>query len=205
VSGSVGDAYTRNTEQFIEQSFAESPNYKVIQIDGVDVEVRVLDEKSTSNSVSLLSFAKSLLFKPGATIKRGSYAVIDSDNWLIVDVEKSLLPKAKILLCNTTFNIQTGTDEVIAGFDALDRPIINKTPIYTQYPCAVDNNIQNLNINAAINNPDGVITILVANNQYVANDMDFNMWNEHYKVIGINRALIVGSDGVLIVTAKRQA
>lgn len=92
------DTYRSPTKEFVNSSFANSPTYKVILIDGKETGVRVLEGKDSSY--------KKLLFLPDTKLDVGLLVNIDSKLWLITDfVDTEIIPKAMLQYCNNTLRL----------------------------------------------------------------------------------------------------
>lgn len=194
----VADVYANNTDQLVNEVFSNSPNYKVINLAGVLTETRVLDGDT--------SFKKTLVVKPGTVIRRGSYAIVNGQNWLVFDYQiGSLFPKADIRICNGMLTIQTGVTKTVTSTDSLGRPITKDTPTYTSWYCVIDGRTNpTSDLNEPINMPDNTIllTIPYTDNQYVAINTEFDLWGSRYKIANIDKSKVVGNEGLLIITAQ---
>jgi hypothetical protein len=112
--GNIAGSLQLNVTNFINNSFKDSPFYMSIPIDGTMTDVRIVsdDDKDPDK--------KTLLFRPQTVKNRGSIAVIDGYNWMIMDFfDNPMFPKASIYRCN----------EVLKWKD--------KSGNIHQYPCIV--------------------------------------------------------------------
>ena len=200
-----GEAYASATINVINESFSNAPNYRNIPVDSVLTDVRVLDVKSSQQGNQILSFIKELLFRPNTVRRRGSYADLEGQKWLLFDYIAGITPKAVIRLCNEELTIQTGSTQVLIGTDAMNRPVYDTHPTYTSYPCVVDSKVQNPydNLNAAISLPEGSISVIIPYTSQVAENMQFEMWSYDYKIIGVNNQYVINNEGPMIITAQR--
>jgi hypothetical protein len=91
----IGEAYGNATIDLINQMFTNSPLYKIVPIDSVDTEVRVLADKNSS--------IKTLIFRPRTKFDKGSIVTLESLKWLMTDFDNNdIYPKAAIAKCNDT-------------------------------------------------------------------------------------------------------
>lgn len=87
------EAIQNSTFETVNNSFTNAPNYRVVQVDGQDFDVRILDGKTDGD--------KKLLLRPQSKIPVGSYVEYDNKFWLVFDLNGELFsPKATIESCN---------------------------------------------------------------------------------------------------------
>jgi hypothetical protein len=93
-SSSAG-AYTNDTIAFIKATFADSPFYQQILIDGTAYGVRIMrDDKSPH--------IKHASFLPNTVIPKGGIAQYNGDYWLVTNFEPhSMYPVAELTQCNS--------------------------------------------------------------------------------------------------------
>lgn len=204
---SLGEAHALNTIEVINSSFADAPNFHNILVDSIPTDVRVLDVKASAQGNQILSFVKELLFRPNTVRRRGSYAVIDNQHWILFDFRAGLIPKSIIRLCNSAISIKSDETEILIGTDAMNRPVYETHPVYKSIPCVVDTKIQSPygNLNAAVNLPEGQVAVMLPYTTEVNDDLNFNMWGYEYKVIGVNLQYVVNGEGPMLVIAQRVA
>lgn len=86
---SNGDALYQHTKRIINDGFADSPNFKVIDIEGENYDVRILEGKTWEE--------KYLLFRPEVKVTLGSHVEIDGAPWMVFDfLGDTISPKATI-------------------------------------------------------------------------------------------------------------
>jgi hypothetical protein len=108
----IEDSQVKSTIYNLTQSFKESPSYRQIYINNIATDCRIIDTDK--------SFEKKLLFMPGISKDIGEVAVIDGDNWLIIDSQSNeMFSKALIKNCN----------ETLRWVDAND--------VTQEYPCVI--------------------------------------------------------------------
>lgn len=93
--GSSASEYTNDTIAFIKATFADSPFYQTLVIDGNTYEVRVMrDEKSPH--------IKHVSFLPNTTIHKGGIAQYNGSTWLVTNFQPHpLFPVAELTQCNS--------------------------------------------------------------------------------------------------------
>lgn len=199
------EQYLDFQEAFVNDQFSNASTFAVIPIDSIPTDVRILDVKASAQGNQILSFIKELLFRPNTVRRRGSYAIIDNQHWLLFDFRTGLIPKAIIRLCNSAISIKSGETEILIGTDAMNRPVYETHPVYKSIPCVVDAKIQNPydNLNAAINLPEGQVAVMIPYTTDVNDDLHFYMWDYEYKVIGLNLQYVIDGEGPMVVTAQR--
>lgn len=93
--GSISESYEASTVSAINNSFADSPNYYVVQIDGEDTEVRFTHNDSDSNKGTLL-------FRPYTQKPIGAIVDYDGFKWLVFEFfDKKIMTSSIIQRCNT--------------------------------------------------------------------------------------------------------
>lgn len=145
------DAFTKATIELINDSFATSSSYSVLNINNESVDVRVV---SDSNSQ-----LKRVLFRPeyGSKIQLGTILEIDGDKWLIIDVDRDkIYPKALIQYCNQNLKWYNSSDILIIepcivtaksdlnSFDVSENKYIST--LEGKYKVYVSNNINTQNL-----------------------------------------------------------
>lgn len=88
-----GEAIFNHTADLANKDFANAPNFKVVTIDGIAVDSRVLEGTTWED--------RTLLFRPKTKVDLGSIVVFDSTTWMITDaLTTSISPKALLKPCN---------------------------------------------------------------------------------------------------------
>lgn len=201
------EAYLDYQETFQNDRFDDASTFDTITVDGQSTDVRIVDVKSSLLGNPTISFVKELLFRPNTVRRRGSYAVIDGQNWILFDFKEGLTPKANIRLCNQTLTIQTGVTEVLIGTDSMNRPVYDKTYVTKSWPCVADTKalMRDNPLNSPINLPDGTLSIIVQYTTEIveSEDTQFTMWGQQYKIVNINYEYVMNNEGPMIITAQR--
>lgn len=92
---SESDSIKNSTFEFVNSVFSNAPNYRVVLVNGVEMDVRVLEGKMANE--------RRLLLRPEQKIDIGSYIDYDSKKWINFDISGDLFsPKATIQMCNET-------------------------------------------------------------------------------------------------------
>lgn len=93
VGTNEASSIVNSTFELANREFANAPNFKVVKVNGNDVDVRVLDGATSG--------IKKLLLRPQATLNVGDYVEYDSKFWIVFDINGELIsPKATIQACN---------------------------------------------------------------------------------------------------------
>lgn len=105
--------YERDTIQYVNTIFDQSPSFKVVNIDGVPTDVRMVNnrEYQTANE-----FEQNLyLFRPETVVERGAYSTYinevtrKEETWLIVFYHyHKIYPKAFARYCTKKLNFKNG-------------------------------------------------------------------------------------------------
>lgn len=83
---SSGDSLYQHTKRIINEGFEDSPNFKVVNIEGVEYDTRILEGKTWEDKV--------LLLRPETKVTLGSHVEIDGTPWMIFDfLGETISPK----------------------------------------------------------------------------------------------------------------
>lgn len=213
----IAESQFNTTAQFINAHFAESPLYRVVQINGADMGVQLQDISSVTRSatVSLVqNVLKFMLLKPNESVNIGDLVSMENEidqiieYWLVSDFisDNPLYPKAKIERCNYTLQLKTGETKTLVGHDTLNRPVYNTTPIYTNVQCILRNTVSTIGLNQAINLPQGQVLLTVQYNDIsrsINENDNLELYGKQYKVVGFDYTSIVQVTGCLMILAER--
>jgi hypothetical protein len=202
---SMGNTFKNSTIDFINKSFKDSPNYKQVDINGVTTDVRIVDNENKSNE-------KTLLFKPGIANVYGENALIDSENWLVVEYFKDEIhPKATIHRCNNTITITTDGAKTKIGETEWGEPVYDTSSGTTyNFPCVIkslremndtDNESNEINI------IESRIVLIISSstdaNNVIKENTEFSMFSNVYRVYSFDRSKIYNDKGLLVVLADK--
>lgn len=202
--GSLSDSFKNSTIDLINKTFQDSPTFKVVSIDGITTDCRIINDSDNSTNMTLL-------FRPSTIINRGSYADIDSQKWLIYDFfDKGITPKANLYLCNNIFELEGEPTKTLSGYDSMGRPIYNevagsKISLY----CSVNTEITNMypQFDEGVNLPDGRLVLFIPYNSSskITEGTQFNMYDSTYKIIFVDktRSDVVNQTGVIKMVAEK--
>ena len=206
---SFGDDYPNNL--LLTDAIRRFEIQRTSSLEGEDVLVDGVPERvvvqNHTNPLNQSKYDKKISFAISSPAHSGSLLVFHGKTWLVTSkmFDKKAYKVGSVLECNQTLTIQTGSTQVLIGTDAMNRPVYDTHPTYTSYPCVVDSKVQNPydNLNAAISLPEGSISVIIPYTSQVAENMQFEMWNYDYKIIGINNQYILNNEGPMIITAQR--
>ena len=143
-------------------------------------------------------------------IERGNLIEHDDNVWLVVTKpeDNRIYRKAQIHLCSTTFPIKDADQEVVVGYDRLNRPIYETIKGQIEYvPCLVEMNNASVAIadsNRPINNLDNkvVVTIPYRESPSIAHDATFHLYDMNYRIIRIDPSKSINGVGILRITGE---
>ncbi|NLD45798.1 MAG: hypothetical protein GX660_01170 [Clostridiaceae bacterium] len=194
------DVFRDVRSEMIKSEITISPNYRVVSIDGINVDVRFIRDDKDSTKAEILT-------SPDATINIGSLVVDGGNIWLAIDVVSDIASKGILRLCNNTLTLQTGATETLKGYDSVGRPVYELTPVYTSWNCVATSKIENPydNLNSQINLPEGKMEVVIpyVNNTAIADNAEFIMWGYNYKIIGIDMSRVINDTGIIKLVAQR--
>jgi hypothetical protein len=180
------DAIKNDSINFINSSFKNSPTYRIIKVNGIDVDSRVL----TGNDSNIIK----ILFRPDTLIDIGSNLVIEDKKWLITDVvNKVTHPKAEAQRCNEALKWKDNIGNIF------NHPCVVTTSKYTV-------NALNAGNRPSIENPEGNVYIYVQLNDETKNikhSQRFILGSQVYEIIGIDDLRMIQDNvGVIEFTAR---
>lgn len=207
----IAESQFNSTAKFIESTFADSPFYRVVKVNGIDMDVRLQDISSVTRSanVSLVqNTLKFMLLKPNSSVDIGDMVELDEHFWMVSDFisDNTLFPKAKIEKCNFTLQLKTGETKTLVGHDNLKRPVYNVIPVFTNVECLLRTSVSSIGLNQSINLPQGQVTITVQYNDIaksINENDEFDLYSRQYKIIGFDFSNIVQGVGCLSIIAER--
>ena len=213
----IKDYQFNTTAQFINSHFAESPSYRVVQVNGVNLEVQLQDISSVTRSVnvSLVQFTlKFMLLKPNTSVNIGDIVAIKDEqtqevvNWMVSDFisDNTLYPKAKIEKCNFELQVKTGEEKILCGYDDFKAPVYEITPTYVTMQSILRNAIGNITLNSEINLPSEKMLISITYNdtsKLIKENDTFDMYGREYKVVGIDFSNVHSNIGIITLTTER--
>jgi hypothetical protein len=197
--GNVKDSVKNATIDAINKSFTSSLGHLVIKLNGVDTDSILIHSDKDAK--------KFLLFKPGATVNRGDVALVEGENHLILDViVNEIHPKAEIKFCNQTFTLSGAVTKTLVGYDDFGKPIYSETEgTPTIVPCIVEKSVYIEGQNTAINLSDHRIKVTLKYQVHndLLEDAEFEMFDESYKIVGVDKTQVINGVGLLIFYGER--
>lgn len=105
----INDEYrnenVNNTKEYINASFSQSPLYQIVNVEGEEVETRIIDNNNYKDGSPYES--KIMLLRPNTILENGSYIYFvnkitkKEEIWLLMFYENNLIyPKSYIRYCN---------------------------------------------------------------------------------------------------------
>lgn len=182
-------------DEFLEMS-AEA--YDVM----VDDDVKRVIIQSTSDYNK-----RRILFKKD-DFEWGDIILLEGEKWLVAERPffNKFYSKSHIKFCNGLMVFKEEKRDVI-GRDRLNNPIYgDRELIITEIPCVVES-ITNLKtpIGQQINIPNGDMIIEISNtdNELIEISREFEMFDEKYRIVGVDRSKTHNDKGVLILVVNR--
>jgi hypothetical protein len=142
-------------------------------------------------------------------IKLGFYITYQNKKWIIINYPELVCNaywRAKMRMCNDVLTLQTGVTRVQIGTDSLGRPVYQETKQYTSWDCIVSQKSLNIsNTNDSIILPEGRISIIIPyiDNPAISENVEFDMFGDTYKIIGIDKTNVIDSNGIFILLCQR--
>lgn len=209
----IGEQQFNNTAYFIEQSFANSPFYRVAIIESskTQLEIRIQDMSivTRSNTIETVQFTMKFAFlKPNNKLNLGEIIFFDDLYWIVTDFnsDNPLYPKAKLFMCNYTLPVVTGTTKVKTGTDSLGRPVYSTQNAYSYLHCFVRSYMTNSGLNQAINLPSDTMYITLKYDdisKLIKEDDQFVIYDRTYKVTSIDFSNTLDKIGLISLMVAR--
>jgi hypothetical protein len=184
-SSNASEALVNATRQQTKALFKESPLYKVININGIDVGVRVNFENESERQI---------LFQANDSTYKGAIAEFDGIKWMATEITPSLIfPKAKVKMCN----------QILKWKDSAG--------VIREFPCVVEESTFNLNVSDnSVKIIDGKITVTAPYNELVKSikiSQRFLFENEAFQVISIDKVTnkVIASVDKVNITSLRES
>lgn len=199
---SVKEKQINYMKDAITNDFQNDPSYFLAQRNSIPINIRLIEDAQRS---SRIDFIKTILLEPGEILTLGDVFALGSDKWLCVEVDPlhEVYYKGSVRLCNATFTLQTSTTKTITGYDSLGRPIYTEVPVITSWNCIAETKYINANFDKPINLPENKIHITVPYSDLIKENMEFNMWNNKYKITGFSMENVINGIGILKVWSER--
>ncbi|MER2059119.1 MAG: hypothetical protein ABTA16_09870 [Niallia sp.] len=146
-------------------------------------------------------------------IERGNILNINEQDWLVVTIpeDNKIYRKADMKICNSFFPAITDKTRVLMR-DEQGNIIRDKfgDPAYQWIdgkvlliPCIVESSIKNNEANKQLNLPDGRIVITMKHQQIdnVKNNEKFQMYDNTYNIVNIDKTKVINEIGLMTITA----
>lgn len=212
ISGNtIGESQFNGTAINITNSFADSPFYKVGIINGEQVGVRLMDVTAVTrgNTIETLQYSmKYMLFMPNTVINIGEIVQVDNIYWIVTDSvsDNSLFPKVKVMMCNYSLPVVTGSTQTIVGYDALKRPQYKTDETIVNIQSLVRSSISSNTLNQPINSPNDQLFVTVKyddTSKTIKEDTVLTVHDRNYKVVSIDFANVINEVGCITFMASR--
>lgn len=187
-----GDVFMQNTISFIESTFADSPTYRLVQVDSSQfTDIKQMDVRV--EFVETMGTLKDLLFKPYEGLNIGTYVNFDNDTWLLFDQwgdRNQYKYRARVTKCNRQLK---WIDK-----DGVTQSIwcnASQTPLGAKSRQDRDN----INYNTFdVDMPSGRLYVFAEKNtltETVHMNQRFVFGNRVYEVVGVDDMTYVDKDG----------
>lgn len=187
-----------------DEFLAQSPEMYVVVVDGTNKNIII---QSTQNYNE-----RRILFKQN-NLSWGNIIIYDNEKWLVTERPffNKIHEKSKIKLCNNTIKFSQLTDGIFE-YDRMGNKIWIEDPteVTVEFPCVLEP-ISSLNTKTTtgeqINVPEGdmVLQISYTDNELIHIASEFKMFNNTYRISGIDRSKVHNNQGVLIIVVSRIA
>ncbi|WP_226035613.1 hypothetical protein [Aquibacillus saliphilus] len=201
--GSLANQIFNDSKIEFEENLSNPLFSQTVTVDGVQKQVSV---SSTADPNK-----RRILFKEN-DINWGDIVLHESQQWLVTERPffNRIHDKSKMTLCNNTLTFEVENEREIIGYDDLYNPIYadEATTTIVEFPCVIDN-ISNLKTPTGekINVPEGDMALFISytTNELINEESVFQMFNNDYRIVGIDKSGVLNEEGILMLVAKRIA
>lgn len=184
-----------------DEFLSQSPETYSVNVDGKSKDVII---QSTSNYNE-----RRVLFREN-DLQWGDLIEFQNDKWLVTErpINNRIHDKSHIKLCNNALAFKEIVREII-GRDPVGNPIYGDgEEVITEFPCVAES-ISDLNTRSTtgeqINIPEGDMVLQITNTQdeKIEIGSTFEMYDNNYRISGIDRSKVHIDKGVLILVVSR--
>jgi hypothetical protein len=142
-------------------------------------------------------------------IEQGNVLSIDNVNWLITTFpeDNKIYRKAEMKLTNSTYPIKSNKTRVLIGHDSYGKPIYRESyEIDKPVPCIVEVGTTTTDTNAQLVIPKNTMYITLQHqpSDTIAENYEFTMYNNNYKIVDIDYTKVIGEKGIIKIIAERE-
>lgn len=206
-------AYNMEDESNIEhiknailRAFKSNPGYEVIEYNGNNHDVHILDDGDIRRIGR-----KWLLCKPDdIDLEVGELFKWNGFNWIVASKDRNNKIQCRCLvrLCNTSIKLETGVEQVKIGEDDLGRPVYDEETVYNDTLCFAETE---LSINRGtesqdvVNLPEGRLRICIPykEDHGVRQGNSFDIYGQKYEIKDVDYTNVVDGVGVIYFIAHR--
>jgi hypothetical protein len=191
-----------NTKSSNLKSFEAHPFYSLVDINGIQSGVIVVQDDDKSED-------KKLLLKPDTKVDIGTVVKMNELNYLTMDFLgegiNETYPTAILKVCNSTFPIQMNKTSVLVGYDSYNRPEFETVESTKQEPCIVEPRYFFKGIVDQMTNPQDsiAVTLKYQESDSLQENHEFDMYKSRYKITFIDYSKVINGKGVVTVTGER--
>jgi hypothetical protein len=198
---SINDKIAHDGKLIFEYGLDGYEGYNV-QLDGIDTKVLIYNSFSDKEGTSKYIIGRIEEIERGLTVKW------NNENWMIMSKpdDNKIYRKAVIKLCNSNFPLPGTETKTKIGTDSSGRPVYDTVlSPPTLLPCIVESTIYLPNDSQTIQLPNGKILVTIPHtvNDAIAENKEFEMYGERYKIVGIDRSQSVDGVGLMILHCER--
>jgi hypothetical protein len=173
-----------------------------VTIQGVPEKVLIYDKYRNDDGT-----VKNIVAKIGK-LKRGYVVQFNNHDWIVVSLPENnvVYEKAIIKLCNNILTLKGTTTKTQVGTDHFGRPQYQETISQDiLLPCIVEKTIYTNNEDKPINLPDNQIRVTIPYTVHddITEGKYFTMYEENYKIGGIDKTLSINGVGLMIIYGER--
>jgi len=203
---SFADKVVRDGIKIFNKSLLTSPDVYNIKVNDSINEIKIFVQSTANYNERRILFSQN-------KILWGDIVIHENEKWLVTEYPffNKIHEKSKIQLCNNTIEFSRLTDGVFE-YDRMGNKIWIEDPteVTVEFPCVLES-ISSLNTKTTtgeqINVPEGdmVLQISYTDNELIHITSEFKMFNNTYRISGIDRSKVHNNQGVLIIVVSRIA
>ncbi|WP_079709858.1 hypothetical protein [Paraliobacillus ryukyuensis] len=186
-----------------DEFLAQSPEtYKVFINDKLVEKTIIIQSESDYNK-------RRILFKKDDVLW-GDLITHDNEKWLVTERPffNKIHSKSKMALCTNVLSFEVDGEREIVGWTDFNQPIYSDEPniVTIEFPCVVeDASDLKSNNEEEVNLPNGDMALIISytDSEQITEDREFSMFNQTYRISGIDKSKTKDSLGVLKLVVKR--
>jgi hypothetical protein len=196
--GGLENEEISNYYSVFDEILAESPEAYDVLINGNSKRV-IIQSSNQDNKRVILSNIDD--------IKIGDIVEHKGLKWLVTTFtdDNNIYERGEMMLCNTQITLQIAGTKTQVGTTPYGEPIYEESPpTILTFDCVI-RSVREIytDLNDQINLPEGRMVLMIQNTDQITEGTEIQIYENKYKVFGVDKSKTLGNEGVLILTVDR--